>query len=103
MPTRECAIHQAKLLRLRNIPCIVSRVKPESVLEADPRMTGDLRPPDQVDPPVRCRKDWRVTLGGTEHTGWLPGGAVLPRPEPLREVVLKVQIEVETGGFLLTY
>jgi hypothetical protein len=45
----------------------------------------------------------RVKLGGEPHSGWLPAGAAVPLPTPVREVVLELSIESEGGGFLLIY
>src|SRR5687767_2864454 len=44
-----------------------------------------------------------VTLGGEEHTGWLPSDAVRPRPTPAEREVVDVQIESTDGGYLLAW
>lgn len=42
--------------------------------------------------------------GGNPHSGWVPPGAAMPMPEPLRRFTLDVTIEYEPGdGFLLIW
>lgn len=45
--------------------------------------------------------NFRVTIGGQPHSGWLPPGAVQPLPTPEREVVLNLVIESDGSGYLL--
>ena len=42
-------------------------------------------------------------FGGEEHTGWLPPGAAKPLPTPIYDVLLDVEIQQITGGYLLIY
>ncbi|HVU89880.1 MAG TPA: hypothetical protein VHD36_21295 [Pirellulales bacterium] len=37
-----------------------------------------------------------IRIGGEEHSGWLPAGAVKPLPTPVRDVL--VDIEIERNG-----
>jgi len=39
-----------------------------------------------------------VTIGGEQHTGWLPDGAATPLPTPIREVKMKLEITDDGGG-----
>jgi hypothetical protein len=52
-------------------------------------------------PVVSCIDNYRTTIGGEPHTGWLPAGAATPLPTPKRDVVLNFVIESEGSGFLL--
>jgi hypothetical protein len=45
--------------------------------------------------------NFRTTIGGEPHSGWLPPGAITPLPTPKREVVLRFTIESEDSGYLL--
>ena len=45
--------------------------------------------------------NFRTTIGGEAHTGWLPPGAAKPLPTPTREVVLTFTIEFDGSGYLL--
>jgi len=51
--------------------------------------------------PVRQKRGLIVTIGGDQHRGWLPAGAALPLPEPIREVALDLSIEEIDAGFLV--
>jgi hypothetical protein len=44
---------------------------------------------------------FRVTVGGEQHSGWLPAGAAIPLPNPVREVDLDFAIESVGAVFLL--
>ncbi len=43
------------------------------------------------------------TYGGEEHRGWLPPGAAIPLPTPVRTVTLDMTIEAEGPGYLLVF
>jgi hypothetical protein len=45
--------------------------------------------------------NFRATVGGDPHSGWLPPGAVTPLPTPKRDVVLNFTIEFDGSGYLL--
>jgi hypothetical protein len=45
--------------------------------------------------------NFRTTIGGEPHSGWLPAGAATPLPTPKRDVVLNFVIEFEGSGYLL--
>jgi hypothetical protein len=45
--------------------------------------------------------NFRTTIGGEPHTGWLPPGAAMPLPTPERDVVLSFVIEFDGPGYLL--
>jgi hypothetical protein len=42
-------------------------------------------------------------FGGVTHSGWLPPGAATPLPTPVKEVLLDIEIEEVSGGYLLCY
>lgn len=42
-------------------------------------------------------------FGGEEHSGWLPPGAAIPLPTPIRNVLLDVEIQFDGHGYLLCY
>ncbi len=42
-------------------------------------------------------------LGGEPHSGWLPPGAAIPLPTPVRDVLLDIDIQHDGGGYLLCY
>jgi hypothetical protein len=42
---------------------------------------------------------WR--RGGEEHSGWLPPGAAIPLPTPVRHAIVDVTIEDYGDGYLL--
>jgi hypothetical protein len=44
-----------------------------------------------------------VTFGGKTHSGWLPQGAMIPRPTPTRDVTLNITIESDGAGYLLCW
>jgi hypothetical protein len=41
--------------------------------------------------------------GGVEHSGWLPPGAAIPLPTPIRHLTLDITIETEGPGYLLVF
>jgi hypothetical protein len=45
--------------------------------------------------------NFRTTIGGEPHSGWLPPGAAKPLPTPTRDVVLSFTIEFDGSGYLL--
>ncbi len=45
----------------------------------------------------------KVRIGGTQHSGWLPEGAVHPLPTPVREVSFNLEIQFDGFGYLLCY
>lgn len=42
-----------------------------------------------------------VRVGGTQHSGWLPGGAAEPLPTPVRGVTFGIEIDFDGSGSLL--
>ncbi|MDB5340308.1 MAG: hypothetical protein JWN70_5927 [Planctomycetaceae bacterium] len=44
---------------------------------------------------------WR--FGGVAHAGWLPPGAAIPLPTPVRDVLLDIEIQYDGGGYLVCY
>jgi hypothetical protein len=42
-------------------------------------------------------------FGGEPHSGWLPPGAAIPLPTPIREVLLDIEIQYDASGYLLCY
>jgi hypothetical protein len=48
-------------------------------------------------------KNYKVTIGGERHTGWLPANASIPQPKPAQEVLLDISIEHDGFGYLLCY
>ncbi len=55
--------------------------------------------------PTFCKVPFRtVTIGGEQHAGWLPDGAAIPLPTPIREVMMRLEITDDGGGnFLLIF
>jgi hypothetical protein len=52
-------------------------------------------------PTVERVEQFRTTIGGHPHTGWLPAGAAVPLPTPARDIELDLTIEDDGGsGFL---
>ena len=45
----------------------------------------------------------KVTVGGYQHSGWLPLGASRPLPTPVREVLMNIEIQFDGSGYLLCY
>jgi hypothetical protein len=45
--------------------------------------------------------NFRVTIGGEPHSGWLPAGATKPLPTPTKDVVLSFTIEFDGSGYQL--
>ena len=52
---------------------------------------------------VKSIKNRPVTIGGEEHSGWLPPGAAMPLPTPIRHLLLNFVIEFDGGGYLLCH
>jgi hypothetical protein len=51
---------------------------------------------------IRRVVGWPYIFGGQEHSGWLPPGAAKPLDEPVRHVLLDLEIEGdESAGFLV--
>jgi len=44
-----------------------------------------------------------VAFGREPHSGWLPGGAIIPPPIPTRTAVLDLKILEESGGFIVVW
>ena len=45
-----------------------------------------------------------VRVGGTQHTGWLPGDAAEPLPEPVRDLAFDIEILSDgASGYILYY
>src|SRR5690242_14316748 len=44
-----------------------------------------------------------IVVGGDQHSGWLPAGAVIPLSKPLREVRFTFELHFDGSGFLLCY
>src|SRR4051812_19518977 len=44
-----------------------------------------------------------VSLGGEQHSGWLPQGAAMPRPTPTNDVALNITIESDGAGYNLCW
>ncbi|MBX7221392.1 MAG: hypothetical protein K1Y36_15690 [Blastocatellia bacterium] len=44
-----------------------------------------------------------ILVGGEQHSGWLPVGASMPMPEPIRTVSFSFEIQFDGSGFLLCY
>ena len=42
-------------------------------------------------------------LGGKPHSGWLPPGAAIPLPTPIRDLLLDIEIQSDGDGYLLCY
>ena len=42
-------------------------------------------------------------FGGEKHSGWLPPNAAVPKPTPIQDVLLDVEIQFDGHGFLLCY
>ncbi len=43
----------------------------------------------------------RIRVGGVEHSGWLPAGAAVPLPTPVRDLTVDIEIEHDGHGYLL--
>ncbi len=48
-------------------------------------------------------KNYKVTIGGKLHTGWLPANASNPQPTPVQKILLNISIEHDGFGYLLCY
>ncbi|WP_169972917.1 hypothetical protein [Tautonia rosea] len=44
-----------------------------------------------------------VRIGGEQHTGWLPAGAAIPLPTPIRDVLIDIEVQFDGHGYLLCY
>jgi hypothetical protein len=44
-----------------------------------------------------------VRFGGEVHSGWLPAGAAIPLPTPIRDVLLDLEIQFDGDGYLLCH
>ena len=42
-------------------------------------------------------------FGGVPHSGWLPPGAAVPLPTPMKDVLLDITIEECSGDYILLY
>jgi hypothetical protein len=52
---------------------------------------------------VKSIKNRPVTIGGEEHSGWLPAGAATPLPTPIRHLLLNFEVQFDGAGYLLCY
>jgi hypothetical protein len=52
---------------------------------------------------VKRISEQKVRIGGTQHSGWLPGGAANPLPTSVREVSFNLEIQFDGSGYLLCY
>ena len=43
----------------------------------------------------------RIRVGGVKHSGWLPAGAAVPLPTPVRDLTVDVEIDHDGHGYLL--
>ncbi len=44
-----------------------------------------------------------VRIGREQHSGWLPAGAAMPLPTPVRDLLLDIEIQYEDSGYLLCF
>jgi hypothetical protein len=44
-----------------------------------------------------------VRIGGESHAGWLPRGAAIPLPTPVRNLIVDIEIQFDGTGYLLCY
>jgi hypothetical protein len=42
-----------------------------------------------------------MQIGGDQHQGWLPAGAAVPLPTPIRDVVMNLEIQSDGDDALL--
>ena len=52
---------------------------------------------------VRFIKNRPMTIGGEEHSGWLPAGAATPLPTPIRHLLFNFEIQFDGDGYLLCH
>ena len=52
---------------------------------------------------IKAIKSYKVTIGGKQHTGWLPANALNSQPTPVQDVILNISIERYGFGYLLCY
>ena len=52
---------------------------------------------------VKFIKGRPATMGGEEHSGWLPAGAAKPLKTPLRHILLNFEIQFDGDGYLLCF
>ena len=50
---------------------------------------------------VKRISGYKLRVGGTQHSGWLPAGASRPLPTPVREVTFNFEIQFDGYGYLL--
>ena len=43
----------------------------------------------------------RIRVGGVKHSGWLPAGAAVPLPTPVRDLTVDVEIDHDGHGYFL--
>ena len=44
-----------------------------------------------------------IRVGGEQPSGWLPEGAAVPLPTPVRDVTFDIEILFDGSGYLLCY
>src|SRR5581483_10908226 len=44
---------------------------------------------------------YKMRVGGTQHSGWLPEGSAAPLPIPVRDVTFDLEIQFDGSGYLL--
>ncbi len=64
----------------------------------EPRRHGGTEGAIRVIQSIRNRS---LTLGGEEHSGWLPANVTHPQPTPIRQVLMKFEIQFDGAGYLL--
>lgn len=52
---------------------------------------------------VRFIKNRPITIGGKEHSGWLPAGAATPLATPVCHLLLNLEIQFDGDSYLLCY
>ncbi len=52
---------------------------------------------------VRFIKNRPMTIGGEEHTGWLPAGAATPLPTPVTPSTFQPVKSIDGNGYLLCH
>ena len=50
---------------------------------------------------VKSIKNRPITIGGKDHSGWLPAGAATPLPTPIRHLLINFEIHFDGSGYLL--
>jgi len=46
---------------------------------------------------------YQLKIGGEPHSGWLPKGAAIPLPTPIRDITFNLEIQHDDSGYLLCY